>query len=59
MLAAPNLPLRLPESVVLADVFSWCAGLSCSSVMTLLGLASALVLYMLVVFDDLGHDDMH
>lgn len=56
MLAAANLALRLPESDLLADTFSWCAGLSCSSVVTLLGLASALVLCMLVVFADFGCD---
>lgn len=53
MLAATNLPLRLPESVLLADVFSWCAGLSCSSAVTLPGLASALVLDIFV-FAGLG-----
>lgn len=52
-----KLTLRLPESVLLADVFSWCAGLSCSSIVTLPGLTSAMVLHMLV-FADFGHDDL-
>lgn len=58
MSAATKLPLRLPESVLLAGVFSysWCLGFPVASV-TLPGCASVLVLHMLVVFADFGHDD--